>query len=330
MKNYIIFLLGIVTLFINSCNSKQIKSSYLPTVVGGAGEILVVIDKAKWESSLGDTIRSIFSAPMPQSIQGEPYFTLVQTTEKSISDLLKKHRNILFISIKPKQPANYGFKEDVYATPQIIGYVNAPSVDSMINLMERDGKIIRQKYIYKEIERWKDIFEKAYNIKDVNELRKKQKYYVKIPRGYSLDVNKPGFIWISSETRDITLGIIGWDYPYKSKDQLQPSELIKKRDEVLKQNVPGPVNNSYMKTETLIKPETQEFIYKGKYFIRMEGLWKLENAFMGGPFVSLTTVDDKNNRIITVEGFIYAPRKAKRNMLRQLEGVLFTLTLDKN
>jgi hypothetical protein len=328
MKNLIFFFIGVIFIINTSCDSSQIKRSSLPNVSGGAGEILVVIDKAKWESPLGDTLRSIFSEAMPQSLETEPYFKLIQISETGLSDLFKKHRNILYIILNDKKSTNYGFKEDVWASPQIIGYLNAPSIDSMIHLLVREGKTIRQKYIYKEIDRWRNIFNKTYDFKKVEELKEKQHYWVNVPKGFSLDVNKPGFIWISSENRDITMGIIGWYYPYKSKEQLQTSELIKKRDEVVKINVPGPVENSYMKTEMLFEPTTQEFVYKGRYFLRMEGLWKLENAFMGGPFVSITTVDDKNKRIISVEGFVFAPRKEKRNILRQLEGILYTLSIE--
>ena len=50
---------------------------------------------------------------------------------------------------------------------------------------------------------------------------------------------------------------------------------------------------------------------------------------MGGPFVSHSSVDTVNNRIIVVEGFVYAPEKMKRTMIRRLEAALYTLRLPK-
>ncbi len=46
---------------------------------------------------------------------------------------------------------------------------------------------------------------------------------------------------------------------------------------------------------------------------------------MGGPFISLSTFDKERNRIVTVEGFVYAPKFDKRNYLRQVEAILYTL-----
>ena len=48
---------------------------------------------------------------------------------------------------------------------------------------------------------------------------------------------------------------------------------------------------------------------------------------MGGPFYSHTRLDEINQRVITVEGFVFAPGTKKRNHIRFLEAVLFTAKL---
>ena len=48
---------------------------------------------------------------------------------------------------------------------------------------------------------------------------------------------------------------------------------------------------------------------------------------MGGPFVSYSTVDEINNRVIVAEAFVYAPNKPKGNYMRKLEASLLTLRL---
>ena len=45
---------------------------------------------------------------------------------------------------------------------------------------------------------------------------------------------------------------------------------------------------------------------------------------MGGPFVARTL--SFGNKTLTIEGFVYAPGQKKKNKLRQLEAVLYTLT----
>ena len=48
---------------------------------------------------------------------------------------------------------------------------------------------------------------------------------------------------------------------------------------------------------------------------------------MGGPFVSHSRVDAETNRVVVVEGFVYAPEKMKRGLMRRLEGSLYTMQL---
>ena len=48
---------------------------------------------------------------------------------------------------------------------------------------------------------------------------------------------------------------------------------------------------------------------------------------MGGPFVSHSRVDTTRNLVLVVEGFVFAPEKMKRGLMRRLEGSLYTLNL---
>ena len=63
------------------------------------------------------------------------------------------------------------------------------------------------------------------------------------------------------------------------------------------------------------------------YTMEARGLWRMKGDFMGGPFVSHTRLDQKNQRIITAEIFVYSPDKMKRNLVRQMEASLYTLKL---
>jgi hypothetical protein len=45
---------------------------------------------------------------------------------------------------------------------------------------------------------------------------------------------------------------------------------------------------------------------------------------MGGPFISYSLVDEELNRIYYIEGFLYSPGKAQRDLVRELETILST------
>jgi len=46
---------------------------------------------------------------------------------------------------------------------------------------------------------------------------------------------------------------------------------------------------------------------------------------MGGPFVALTVIDEVHQQILTVEGFVYAPSRDKRNLLRQMDAMVYSM-----
>jgi hypothetical protein len=65
----------------------------------------------------------------------------------------------------------------------------------------------------------------------------------------------------------------------------------------------------------------------------MRGLWRLVNDFMGGPYISLAELDASNQRVVVAFGYVYAPGKSKRNFLKQVEAMIYSLKLndqDKN
>jgi hypothetical protein len=58
-------------------------------------------------------------------------------------------------------------------------------------------------------------------------------------------------------------------------------------------------------------------------WIEMVGLWDVENYFMGGPYVSYTTVNQATQEVITIDCYLYSPKEEKRNMLRELEHMVY-------
>ena len=94
----------------------------------------------------------------------------------------------------------------------------------------------------------------------------------------------------------------------------------------MRANIPGEHPGSHMATNHEFCDVTNMDI-QGHYVQEARGLWEMTGEAMGGPFVAHSQVDTVNNRVIVVEGFVYAPDKMKRTMLRRLEAALYTLRL---
>jgi hypothetical protein len=68
----------------------------------------------------------------------------------------------------------------------------------------------------------------------------------------------------------------------------------------------------------------KEINFKGRFAVQLRGLWKVNNYYMGGPFISYAMVDEGTNRLYYVEAFLYSPGEEQRDDLRELNTILKT------
>jgi hypothetical protein len=326
MKKILIIVLSSLVLF--SCD--QETERLMPASTGSPGHILIVMAKEKWKYGPGEIVRETFNQDYEILPQSEPIFDYSQIPVEAYSKLLKRTRNILFADItvnaeKPEVLIAY----DKYASPQIIITVRAKNNEEFKELFTKYAEKIVFSYEKAERNRLLKVYQgklEDHSIK--NKLEKKHKLRLSIPKGYKLDVNNDDFAWISRETPWSTQALLIWHYPYTDTSQLHLESLMNKRDEMTRKNVPGPADSTYMTSERIIDPEFSEFLLNNTYTAEVKGLWKVtgkEGVFMGGPFVSFNTVDTKRNRIITVDGFVYGGKKDKRELMRQVKAIMYTL-----
>lgn len=296
----------------------------LPNVSGKAGEIIVVIDKADWEGNLGTKVRELLACDCPYLAQREPLYSLVNVPPGGFGDLFKVHRNILYFNINPQgDSAAVRYRSDVWAAPQCMVQVNSPTSDKAAELLEQNGtkivgfieqaerdRVIRNSIRYEQ----KEIAPK------VAEVFGGSPHF---PMGYKIKKLTSDFGWIADEKQYTMQGIFIYKYPVGSND-LTLSKIIDKRNTVLKDNVPGMFENTWMTTGTFMPPSLEFIRFRGRDFAQVRGLWEVENDYMGGPFVSHSFYSPDGDSIICAEAFVYAPRYDKRQYLRQVESILFS------
>ena len=54
----------------------------------------------------------------------------------------------------------------------------------------------------------------------------------------------------------------------------------------------------------------------------MRGTREVKNKFMAGPFVNYAIEDKANNRLLVLEGFVFAPSISKRDYIFELEAMI--------
>ena len=317
--------LALATLVV-SCGNKKKHGKLLPNVSGKAGEIVVVIDKDSWEGAPGVTLRSFLSDDCPYLAQREPLFSVTNVPPGSFNNMFKMHRNIILVDLNPQhQEEKVMWLKDEWACPQSVVQICAFDRDGAVRLIQAEGRNMVEFFEQAERDRIianAKLYENASLRAPVEEMTGGILHF---PSGYKLKAKRDGFIWISDEKQYTNQAVLIYTYPVpEGKDLFEMEAIISKRNEVMKENIPGPVENTYMTTSLAITPTVQSLTYKGRAFMETRGFWEVYNDFMGGPFVSHSFYSPDGKQIIVLEAFVYAPKYDKRQYLRQVESILYS------
>lgn len=323
MKHTLLFTLALISLV----GCKQEQDSLLPGVKGAANEIIIVMKSNYWESEPGDAIRQNISELVPGLPSEEPQFNFMYVPHSNFERVYKRQRNIIITKISPEYPAKIHHQRDTWAKTQIVFTITAPNPEAFIELYTDRADEINNIISNAELKRLQNAH-RANPAKDlVARLMRNHEINLTIPKGYQLNIDSSNFIYMLNEYRDIIEGVIVYYYPYTDTNTFTNEYLVQRRDEIGKKYVPGEIDGSYMATEPLYALDAYEYKLNGnRYTKEIRGLWKIVNGkAMGGPFVSITQYDEARQRIVTVEGFVFAPGHNKRNLVRRLEAVLYSL-----
>jgi len=314
-----------ITTFFVSCKD-EVK--ILSSSTGKAGEIVVVANTNIWNGNVGETIRAILTETDTLLPQPEAKFSIINIPEKQFASIFKSHRNIVIIQTeKDKSECELSTSNNVYSAPQTILYIIGADEEQILETLQKYSNKITDIFEQSEIDRIKNGLKSIENAELRALVENKYGYSMYFPADYDLFTDKNEFMWLGLRTTKGTEGVFIYTYPYTDKAQLSFESLIAKRNEILKQYVPfdkEPQGSAYMTTTNYIDPAYKTLKIDDEFFARIRGLWEVENDFMGGPFVSYTTIDQENNMVITFDGFVYAPSRTKRDLLRRIEGIILT------
>lgn len=333
MRKYLF--LALAALLMLGCGKNE---RLLTSATGSIYECLIVSPNAV-KAPLCD----VMEADMYGLPQMEPTFTVTHVTNAQFDDFLKSTRNILLVDINPN---TYTFvkvlkSRDVWSTPQAVIRIQAPSDELLLDYWTENGDKLREWFVQEELARQIRFYRASTN-KDARAYLNKQGYDLLIPEDFitvkseRLAVNGDSIdvLWTCNNKGPMRKDIVVYSYPYTAQEQFSGEAIIAMRNAVLGQLVSAQVEGSYMGTEykhfppvTRQVPALRDSV-GGFYAMETRGLWKIYNGeAMGGPFVSLTRLDQVNGRIVTAEAFLFAAGQKKRNAMRQIEAILYTLQM---
>ncbi len=305
-----------------SCSSGNEKKSAVKGKVQSAPyELLVVANKDWLKTEAGQKLVEIVEAPISGLPQREGNFRVTYVNPEAFKGVFQFYANILVVKVDMKhEESRMTLEKDLYARPQVVEGLYAPTDWAFVRLLEAHKKDILRHFNENEFARERKFLEKNYNGAVMAQVKKQFGVSINVPQ--DVDDMKIGenFLWASASKKDFQQNVCIYTLPWSNNLSFEDV-----RDSVMKVNIPGDREDQWMETDrrtVMIDDITRIDL------LVVRGLWDMRNDAMGGPFVSYCYVDTIRNRFLIVEGFVFAPDKKKRPIIRQLEAALQTVKFE--
>ncbi len=319
----------------------------LPTAIGQSDEVLLLLDKSHLEDTLGAVLLDRFSADFTGLPQSEPVLQVNPKPYDAFGKILKKYHNIIIVApldeqntistdvrkalgknlekAKTNPSFFYAVRRNVWAEPQLVLYVFAPDMNSLLqNLHDHSTKIVQKVLTSENPAILKNYLVPGKHRQLMAKVREKFGFHLTIPADFEASVESEDFLWIRREATDLSQNVLIYTQALDSSTLITAAQNngIRIRDQLGAEYIKGQLENTYMMSDTVIPIFSREIKLDGLLAYENRGLWRLKGDFMGGPFLNYYILDEPNNRLILLDGFVHAPKLKKKLPIRQLE-VLF-------
>lgn len=320
----IALLMTAALMLLTSCHSRQNEAILKKSSSGKTCEVLLAADNNVYIGDNKTLIDSILREPQPGLPQPEPRFDVVNVPVSSLrkTQMFQMHRNIILCDVNPDNPDKVYISHDRWATPQTMVDIAASSDSALQSLLRRYERQIKEEIYRDEHQRIINAFHNIRNVELMQRVEKKFGFKMTFSEDFRWAAEDGDFAWIRKETKDFSLGVLIHTMPYRNEEQFLAEKIDNRLDTLMRRNVPGPAEGSYMGTERRVEIEHRRAEYPGsEYCVETRGLWRVFGDFMGGPFVNYTVLSPDRTQIVEVTGFVYCPRFEKRDYLMQVEGI---------
>lgn len=271
------------------------------------------------------SLRDLKMEGLPQQ---EAVFDVSTIVSDGLTQATRYARNIVMVTtgIDSLKHATVSYQQNTYARPQLILHLRVASTSLLRPTLLYYVRAIERQLVLQELNNGIALLRDKHNKAAEAMVRKMFGARLWVPEDLNKWKRGQDFLWLSNDAARGMQNICIYRY---AGNVLTREQAIAKRDSMMKLNLPGESEGSYMKTAPYPAVAVDNHSEKTPDGIRpteLRGLWEMQGEAMGGPFVSLST--RYGDSTLVVEAFVYAPETEKRRMVRRLEASLHTLNIE--
>lgn len=342
MKKIYLLIPLTIYFFINIGCQKNLKPAF-----GKEDEIIVVADSTYWNEYY-DFLSAIFEkeiiTPQPEQLfvlnridfsQFKKYQNrkniLIVTTLNHDNEVTRYVKSIIDSAALNLIKEGKEFvikKKDVWAKNQVLVILISNTIEELRIKAFKDKDNLLYFFQSASDERvMKNLYNPTYEKKDLEAKYLKNygwKLYIQADFFEAIDNKEGNFVWLRrSPNSDMERWIfIHWIDSADSR-WLNKDSVIVIRNRITQKFLRTTDDKAYVEIakEYLNQNEVN---FNGKYSIFTQGLWRMNDYSMGGPFVNYTFLDQKKNRLYMLDGSVFSPRYEKKSLIQQVDVTLKT------
>ncbi len=325
-------------LFISCGESKK-------PAIGQEDEIIVIADSTDYlnlESSLLTAFSRVIYTPQPE--------VLFNLTRKDFSklDKHKNYKNILFVAplgansdvskyldhllsgdvkkLVNSDSASIINKHDLWAKNQLVMILTSSSLNKLNeNILKEADNLLHYFQKASDSRLFASLYNERFEQKKIEaKLLKDYGWMVYVQSDFLLAQNDSveKFVWLRrAPGTDMERWIFVHWIDNASPALLDKDSVAAIRNRITEKFFSTADDSSYVEISGEYKT-THEVNFLNRYALMSQGLWRMKDLSMGGPFINYTFYDEHTKRLYMLDGSIYAPKYYKKKLLQQVDVIL--------
>ncbi len=277
----------------------------LPSSIGKNSEVVFVVDDILWKNQIDSLVANSFGTNIEGVSKPESLFNIIQVNHREFKSILKSHTNIVLVL----EENSKWTQKNKWAENQLVVSLNwnGSYKDFLQELFE-----IKKSFISKEVMSIRSSFKKTSQKNIEKNLLVRFEHKFVVPKKYKVIINDSTLFWgnYNPKGSDEIKNIFVFSFIPQSLN-LQ-KEVLFKVDSLFAKHLLGSRNGTFV----CIEKDYPPYYFQNTY----RGLWKLQNGFMGGPFLIKNYF--KGEKVVVSIGLVFAPQSKKRIHIKEFEAIL--------
>lgn len=320
----------VASIIMSGCTIKPAPAK--KTTAGQPYDVVVVCADDKWRGDLSYAVCDLLEEPLPGLTRPQGYFNIVkQVSPERATDIDKMYPNLLVLSVNPAvSEATYSVAKNLYARPQTVITVTAPSVPAAQEFIAAATDTLREEFERGERSNSNNYYAQGPAEQLMADFKEHLGVEMLIPANFfKATTREKELLWYIRDYPSRAQYIFAFKTPCEPmlSEEMQAFSSLNDINRMFSTISSKGADGSYMRIST--EPESlslrKGIEINGRTWNEIRGWWEVANDFMGGPFVAFENIDKASGEIMVVVFGLYAPEDPQRNLLRELEHLIYTL-----